>query len=113
MSEYNPDAWVIVRITNNATRAVWHRVLAGWYGGYAKSNSWRMNSGITRIEKSKENPDVYRVLGASGSSYNCHKNAEKTTMLTASILDQLQAEAAGENHEACIVPISEILDMYQ
>lgn len=103
---YNPDTWVIVRIFNKETGKALHKLLAGWYGGYAGTDSWRINSGIVHIEKHSENPSLYCVQGFSGSVYTCHKSTERTSMLTNSIFLQLQEEAEKSgNYEVSLVPI--------
>lgn len=69
MSEYTPDLWQIISITSpeNETH---YRVFACWYGGWAGSDSWKMNSGITSVQ---ENEHYYLFSGTSGSVYNCAK----------------------------------------
>lgn len=88
MTEYVPDAWVIIRVADE-TETV-YKVLGGWYGGYLNGDSWRLNSGITRIERDGE---LYLIHGYSGSVYRVHPDAQRTTMLMASVLAQFpQAE---------------------
>ena len=64
MSEYNPDKWVMVKFNVNGKPI--HKILASWYGGYAKGDSWKLNSGVTKIE---EDGQLYRFHGSSGSVY--------------------------------------------
>lgn len=90
---YNPDVWTVVQIKNKDTGKRLYKLLAGWYGGFTGSDSWRLNSGITKIQKSPDNENVYQVYGFSGSLYSCHKNAEGTSVLTDSIFLQLKGEA--------------------
>lgn len=51
MNEYTPDNWVVVFLNGDDPH---YRVLVGWSGGYLTGDSWRMNSGITRVEKTTE-----------------------------------------------------------
>ncbi len=74
MAQYTPDAWVIVKVTNKDE--VFYRVFAGWYGGYAGTDSWKLNSGITRVE---DEGNYYKFFGETGSCYNCGKSAERMT----------------------------------
>ena len=67
MSAYNPDNWVIVKITGTDPH---YRVFGSWRGGYIQGDSWRMNSGIVSVE---EDGDYYIFKGHSGSTYSCHK----------------------------------------
>ena len=69
MSTYYPDRWVIIEIDYNGD--VIRKVLAGWYGGFASGDSWKLSSGITDI---KLEGDVYAFTNESGSIYYCHKN---------------------------------------
>ena len=69
MSDYTPDRWVVVKITTD--KEPLYKVFACWYGGYAGSDSWQMNSGIVKIESTD---DYYDFHGWSGSVYRCHKN---------------------------------------
>lgn len=77
---YTPDKWVVLQITDNDKTI--HKVLAGWRGGYLGSDSWQLNSGITKIEM---DGDYYLFHGYSGSVYKCHKNYYGLTNLTAAM----------------------------
>ena len=66
---YNPDKWVIVKITSKEDKTH-YRVFGSWYGGYLHGNSWRMNSGINGASRDE---DIYSFYGNSGSEYQCHK----------------------------------------
>lgn len=79
---YTPDSWVVLKIYNN-----FYKVLAGWNGGYLDGDSWRMNSGITGVEKLG---DYYEFYGNSGSLYRVHEGAYRLTMATAGIYNQLK-----------------------
>jgi len=69
MSDYTPDRWVVVKITTD--KEMLYKVFACWYGGYAGSDSWKMNSGITEVVSTDE---YYDFHGWSGSVYRCYKN---------------------------------------
>ena len=69
MSTYYPDRWMIVRIT--AESKSHYRVFASWGGGFAGSDEWKLNSGITKVELIN---DSYHFHGESGSTYVCHKD---------------------------------------
>jgi hypothetical protein len=64
-----PDNWVVIFFNGDDPH---YRILAGWSGGYLDGDSWRMNSGITKVEDAG---DYYHFYGSSGSVYACHKNA--------------------------------------
>lgn len=77
---YTPDRWVVLKITDKEQTI--YKVLAGWVGGYLEGDSWKLNSGITKIEM---DGDYYLFSGNSGSVYKCHKAAYSFTKLTAAM----------------------------
>lgn len=81
-----PDNWVIIQIKGDDPH---YRVLAGWSGGYATGDSWRMNSGIVRVEDAG---DRWHFFGASGSCYSCGKNSYGLRTNNAYIWDKLQTQ---------------------
>ena len=87
-TEHNPDSWVIIKITGIEDKD-FYKVLAGWSGGYLDGDSWRMNSGIVKIEDAG---DYWRFIGASGSVYKCHKEGNTMRMSMAPTWTRLQAK---------------------
>lgn len=71
MTEYSPDKWTLLRFTYNGETIV--KVLGNWSGSYLWGGSWRLNSGITKVEREG---DYYLFYGNSGSVYKCHKDME-------------------------------------
>jgi len=63
--ETKPDQWCIIRIFDSV-----YKVFGSWSGGYLDGDSWKLNSGIDRIE---EDGDYWLFYGYSGSCYRCHK----------------------------------------
>ena len=47
-SKYTPDAWVVLEFEYSGE--VIRKVFAGWYGGYTTGDSWKLSSGITKVE---------------------------------------------------------------
>ena len=84
MSEYNPDNWVVIKMDGDDPH---YRVLAGWSGGYLDGDSWRMNSGITRVEDAG---DRFNFYGPTGSCYSCGKESYCIRMNNAHVWAQLQ-----------------------
>ena len=82
--KHNPDNWVVIFLNGEDPH---YRVLVGWSGGYLTGDSWRLNSGITKVE---EDNDSYIFYGSSGSTYSCTKGAYGLRMNNAYIWDQLQ-----------------------
>ena len=81
---YTPDNWVVIKLNGDDPH---YRILAGWSGGYLDGDSWRMNSGITRVE---ETDDAFLFYGASGSCYDCRKTAYCLRKNNAHVWAQLQ-----------------------
>ena len=69
MSNHKPNNWVVIKMDGDDPH---YRVLAGWSGGYLDGDSWKMNSGITRVE---DDGDCYNFYGSSGSCYSCYKES--------------------------------------
>ena len=90
MSEYIPDKWVVVKITDDMGPSI-HKVFACWYGGWAGSDSWKLNSGITKVTKEGY---VYSFEGSSGSTYECHEECYGTNFYGGGVLDDMIERAA-------------------
>lgn len=66
MNEYCPDYWLVVKIDyENETI---YKVFATWVGSFTQGDSWKLNSGITKVEREGEYLNFY---GSSGSVYSC------------------------------------------
>jgi hypothetical protein len=92
MSDYRPDRWTVLRI--HATGEIIYKVFASWSGGYTGSDSWKLNSGITRATLVR---DSWEFDGSSGSVYSCHKDSYGTNGYGGHVLHGLleQAEKQG------------------
>ena len=99
MSDYYPDRWVMLKITNKGNPV--YKILAGWHGGYANGDSWKLNSGVVRIE---ENDHNYLFHGSSGSVYCCIKSAYSLSGYTASILNNFQESVKGTDTTIEVLP---------
>jgi len=80
-NQYKPDNWVVLKTSDNI-----YKVLAGWSGGYLSSDSWRISSGIQKVEDDK---DHWLFIGHSGSIYKCYKKGYEVRMNIGYILNQL------------------------
>lgn len=85
MTEYVPDNWVVIFLDVPEPH---YRVLAGWSGGYLSGSSWKLNSGITKVE---EDGDYYLFHGSSGSIYKCYKESYCLRNNNAYIWEQLKS----------------------
>jgi hypothetical protein len=88
MSEYTPDSWVILEVSQNNIKT--KKVFAGWRGGYLSGDEWRLSSGITVIVDSGDHYDFHNE---SGSVYHCRKIAQGFTGLMGDLYDSWEAEA--------------------
>lgn len=91
---YTPDNWTLYEITDHKTGEVVRKVLAGWYGGFAGSDSWKLNSGNTKEEDCGE---YWLFTGYTGSTYKCFKQCQRETMLMMSISSQLMSLTKEQN----------------
>lgn len=93
MSDYQPDRWLVVKIITPEQQL--YKVFATWSGGYTGSDSWQMNSGITRATLVD---DLWEFEGYSGSVYSCHKDAYGTNGYGGNVLqgfiDKMPAQGA-------------------
>jgi hypothetical protein len=83
MSNYTPDRWVVIEV-NSPEHGKIRKILGSWYGGWAGSDSWRMNSGIEQVI---DQGDYYDVIGWSGSVYKCYKGAEGMSGYTTTVYE--------------------------
>lgn len=84
---YYPDSWIVIKIpacVHKHDDKPMYKIIAGWAGSYLAGESWRINSGITKI---KEYVDKYEVTGYSGSIYTCYKDCEKESDIISSIVN--------------------------
>jgi hypothetical protein len=78
MNTYTPDCWELIKLTEASTGQVTYKVVAGWYGGFAGSNSWKISSGIKQVI---EHNEYFEMPQFSGSSYRCGKGTRRMSSL--------------------------------
>jgi hypothetical protein len=88
--DYCPDKWVILRMTNK--KEIVYKVLAGWSGGYLYGQSWKLNSGITKIE---DEVTYYLFHGYTTSVYKCFKTSYGLNSITIGVLESFMKQAEG------------------
>ena len=98
--EYLPDKWLVVKITGNDLPPV-YKVFACWYGDYLGSDSWKLNSGITKVTETNE---YFFFEGSSGSTYKCRKGMYGYTSYGASILNDMIDRAAEKDVAIKVLP---------
>ena len=80
-----PVNWVVIKMKGDDPH---YRVLCGWSGGYLDGDSWRMNSGITRVDDVDDH--WLHFHGSSGSVYRCNKGSYMLRMNNAHVWARLQ-----------------------
>jgi len=100
MSEYRPDKWLVVKVTGKDHPPI-HKVFASWHGGWAGSDSWKLNSGNTKCTLVG---DVYYFDGYSGSVYMCHKDEYGYTSYGSSVLSTMIDNASKNGIKIEIMP---------
>lgn len=100
-----PDGWVILKIKNDEFETGYsYKLFSSWRGGYLDNDSWRLNSGITSIEK--EN-DYYVVKGNSSTEYAIHPSTfERLGAYNGSVLDGII-----KGHDVQIINIEQYLEL--
>lgn len=97
MSTYTPDKFVLIDYGTDYPPKERYAVLAGFYGGFAGSNSWKRSSPIACVEVVDDKEIVATTY--SGSKYVLYKTCVGTTMLTQSLLSQAQLDVVDEWEE--------------
>ena len=97
INHYIPSKWIIIEISS-AEDSV-RKVFASWYGGYLDGDSWRLSSGITKVE---DKGDYYLFHNESGSIYQCYKGYYGTNSYSQSVLQDI-IETKSDNVNISIV----------
>lgn len=79
-----PDKWIVVKIGSGENPL--YKVFASWYGGYLGSDSWKMNSGIVKVE---DDGHYFKFWGYSGSCYQCLKGTYGTNAFAQGVLNSI------------------------
>ena len=107
MSIYTPDVWVVIEFTT--PKETIRKVLAGWYGGFGGSNSWKLNSGITEV---RYVDGFFEFDGYSGSTYRCHENSCHMSSLMHSVYGNWKKEIEEEEgYSVRILSIDEVAQL--
>lgn len=91
--QYQPDKFVLVKVTSDKEQQGFYRVFASWYGGYISGDSWKMNSGCTSVETVD---NCYVFSGESGSQYICHKDTYGCTLYSTGVLYNLKEQGKSQ-----------------
>lgn len=116
MSTYHPDAWVPVLIESEKYGKV-YKILAGWYGGFAGADSWKLSSGVQSISVEPPTTEgAQSVLTIPQSSGSVYVVGERTHVsgLMASIFESyaLQAKEHGD-FTIKMIEVEELLEAFE
>jgi hypothetical protein len=104
MTTYIPDKWVIVKFKKK--KEAWYKVLASSAGGYLHGSSWRMSSGLVRIE---DDNDSYKMHNHSGSVYICHKEMNGVHYASAGVLEELKVKGKEQGITVKVISVKQYL----
>ena len=90
---YKPERWVVVKMMTNDPH---YRVFGYWSGSYIEGESWRINSGITKVEDAGKN---YKFYGSTGSVYVCGKEFYGMKMYGSAILRDMKSQLNKINYD--------------
>ena len=102
MNVYSPDVWVILKIAAVDEEPI-YKILAGWYGGFAGSNSWKLSSGITTVEPDLEFDQIH-YHQSSGSTYICGAHTYGFSSLTQSMFNNWAKQSEENNFTIEVMP---------
>lgn len=85
----HPGKWIVIKLSPK-NKEPFYKVLASFSGGYLDGDSWKMNSGITKVVETDTHFEFY---GMSGSCYDCKKTAYGMHSLSESILNHAIAHS--------------------
>lgn len=88
MNTYKPDKWVILKFKDD--EEISYKVFGSWAGGYVEGFSWRLSSGLERIEDASE---YWKMHNHSGSVYECRKGTEGTYYAGAVVIESMKEQA--------------------
>jgi len=87
MTTYIPDTWAVVKIRlAGSNTAPYYKILAGWRGGYATGDSWKLSSGCEGITKDEFG---WHIPQSSGSLYSCREFSEGLSAYTESVFKDI------------------------
>jgi len=108
MREYHPDSWKIIVIESKEHGTI-YKVLASWYGGFARGDSWKISSGIESVSI---DGDVYTMPQSSGSTYVLYKNSEHISGIMGGVFSSYakQAEESDGLFTIKMIELEELLE---
>ena len=96
---YFPHRWVVIDYGEEVGLAPQrYAILAGWYGGFTGSDSWKRSSPVVEWDFKEYGLDVSTE---SGSKYVLHKDIIGVTMLTQSLISEVGLTVVSKWEDVC------------
>jgi hypothetical protein len=99
---YYPDKCLLLKI--EANEKVIYKLFATWFGGHTVGQSWKLNSGVSKVSKGEDG--CYVCEGFSGSTYYVHPATEGTSVWSQSVLEDLIESCKEMGVAINIIPMS-------
>ena len=108
---YHPDSWVPVLIESEQYGKV-YKVLASWYGGFARGNSWKLSSGVESIETDADG--VMTMPQSSGSVYVVGQQTHISSMI-GNVFESFERDAKNSEGKWSIkmITVEELLEAFK
>jgi hypothetical protein len=104
MREYQPDCWKLVKIVSPKHGTI-YKVLAGWYGGFARGDSWKLSSGTEDVQVQD---DLIRLPQYSGSVYLLHEGCEHMSSLMHGVYNSFVEDIEGTENSIELITLDEL-----
>ena len=101
MATYQPDGWQFILINDSTLK-----VFGCWWGGYLGCDTWRLNSGCSRILESENR---YLVDGYSGSVYILGKGLTRLSSYGEMMLKEIISELESNGHSTKRISVEEAI----
>lgn len=108
MTTYTPDVWVVLELDSPKLPKPIHKVFAGWYGGFAGSDRWKLSSEIKEVRVDSEG--FYELVGVSTSVYCCHYSNYKMSAFMSGVLSHWLEQYGDSTIK--VLNIDEIVKIY-
>lgn len=93
MNTIEPGTWVILEFTGR-TNLKTYKIFSGWYGGFARGDTWKLSSGI---ESFVDKGQYYDSLQDSRTKYLLPKTSERMSAYQMGLLHAWAQELCEES----------------
>lgn len=107
---YTPDTYQFIHLSSDQDTDVIVKLFAVWVGGYLAGDSWKLNSGVTKIVKED---DVFHVHGYSGSVYTISSEQAPMTSYGSDILSKILDSGARQGIKVELISLEDALKVVE